>query len=106
SEQNGHDRRGQGGDGAHRVKVQGVAVHVWCARQDDRVQDHDVGHRHECDHAAADLSGDIRAACADLEVPVDGVLRFGCARFWPRGCCCHGGTSVEDVIVSPGSCAC
>src|SRR3712207_7463495 len=44
-----------------------LAVDVLGAPDDQRVQDHDVGHREECGQAAADLPLDRRPALGDVE---------------------------------------
>src|SRR5690606_31551144 len=50
-------------------------VAVGAAGQDDRVQEHDVGHREEGDDAAAHLTTDRRAPLGDLEEGVHGEDR-------------------------------
>ena len=54
-------------------EVQRVAFDIRRARQDDRVQHDDVGHRDESDHAAAQLGGDRRLARRDLEEPIQAI---------------------------------
>ena len=45
--EDGHHRRHQGGGAGHLGEVEAGAVDVGRAAQDDRVEDHDVGHREE-----------------------------------------------------------
>ena len=57
--------------------TRGVAVDVRRAlAEDERVQDDDVGHRHEGHEAAAHLARDGGAAPGDLEVPVQAAAGF------------------------------
>ncbi len=69
--EDGHHRRHQGGGAGHLGEVEAGAVDVGRAAQDDRVEDHDVGHREEGGQAAPELGLDRRTPLADTEVAVD-----------------------------------
>jgi hypothetical protein len=65
------DQRGDAGDRAERQLLAGDVR----ARQDDRVEDHDVGHREERDEATTELAAHRGTAGADREVAVQPVAR-------------------------------
>ena len=73
AEQNGHHARGERGHRRDLGELQTVPVDIVGARQDDRVQHDDVGHRDERDHAAANLSGDSRRTLRDFEESIESV---------------------------------
>jgi len=77
AEQDGHHPGGEGGHGGDLRVRQPVPGHVEGglvgaeSAEDQRVENHDVGHGHEGDHAAANFPAPVRAAAGDLEVAVD-----------------------------------
>src|SRR5699024_7689679 len=81
---NGHHASGEGRHRGDAGGSQDVAVDVRSRTQDQWVQDDDVGHREERDHATADLVGDGGATLRDVEEaiqPAAGWL-FRWSRIW------------------------
>jgi hypothetical protein len=68
-----HDARGKRRHGRDLREPQLVACDILPARQDDRVQHDDVGHRDEGDQAAAYLGGDRRLALRDFEEAIQAI---------------------------------
>ena len=74
TEQDRHDARGQRRRGRDLRELQPAARSTSVgARQDDRVQHDDVGHRDERDHAAAYLGADRRPARRDFEEAIQAI---------------------------------
>lgn len=96
AEEDRHDAGGQRRGGPHGGEGELVAGDVGLARQDDRIQDDDVRHRHEGDQSAADLTADRGASSGDLEEAVecaDGLGGGGAGG--GRGCSGHG-SSIQN----------
>ena len=73
TEEDRHEPGGECGDSTDLTEVEDIAQHVGLARQDDRVQDHDVDHRDERHQSATHLGTEGGASGGDLEVAVETV---------------------------------
>ena len=70
AEQDGHDTRSEGGGSSHAGTTEDISIDIRTRADDQRVEDHDVGHREEGHHPGANLGGVAGATLGNVEVAV------------------------------------